>query len=148
MLFPVWPLAPFDPAWGVQRRGQWGERAVARKLWREGMRLLEHRWRGPRNTDIDLVAAAEDFLLFAEVKVRNERDADPWADVFRAERLRNLRLAAAAYLHRTHQQEVAVSFRAYLVVPDPLRPRAPRIEVQEDYLNPRTIPGWRGLSQE
>ncbi len=145
VLFPLWPLAPFDTAWGVQKRGLWGERAVARKLWKSGHRILEHRWRGPRNTDVDLIAAADGYLLFAEVKVRDARDADPWGDVFARERLRNLRLAVAAYLARTRQQEVAVTCRAYLVVPDPLRPRHPRIEVQEDYLNPRTIPGWRGI---
>lgn len=148
VLFPLWPLERWQPGWTAHRAGLWGERAVARWLWKRGHRLLEHRWRGPRRTDIDLVAAAPEHLLFAEVKLRGPGDEDPWATVFDQKRMQLLRVAAGAYLHHSGQQHITIRFHAFLVLPDPARPRHPRITVEEDYLNPRSIPGWRGVSAE
>ncbi len=146
-LAPWWPPAPFDARWHSEQRGLWGEHAVARHLWRKGWRVLEHRWKAVDGSDIDLVLADEQRLLFAEVKVRTRfgEGDDPWAEVFDPERQKNLLFAAGDYLRATRQPFAALRFDAYLVKPLPSRRRDPEILVETDYLDPAAVPGWRGL---
>ncbi|MEO8376246.1 MAG: YraN family protein [Candidatus Sumerlaeota bacterium] len=143
---PLWPLEPYDKSWHVHRLGIWGERAVARRLWFDGFRIIAHRWESQNRSDIDLVAAKNDLLLFCEVKVRSSESEDVWLQVVDDKRLENLKDAASAYLLETHQNRVNIQFNAYLVRPDTAAPRAPKIRVNSAYLNPAIIPGWRGIS--
>ena len=142
--FPILPNPPFDPAWHTHQRGLWGERAVARMLWRRGWRLEAHRWKGARNTDIDLVVANDDLLLFAEVKLRTAHDPDPYADALAPERITRLRRTIGDYLARTEQPFVAFRVHAFLVVPSEGTPREPRVSVLRDYINPASVGSWRG----
>lgn len=147
-LFPILPNAAWDPRWDAPTRGLWGERAVARHLWRNGYRLLEHRWQSPSGSDIDLVAATDELLVFVEVKLRGPADAEPWAEVHAPERVARLREAIGAYLRATRQQTVTLRCDAWLVTPDPARPRHPVLQSQEDYILPTAIPSWRGIPPE
>lgn len=143
---PLWPLAAYDENWSRAQVGLWGERAVARRLWFEGFSILAHRWQSRNRSDIDLVAARRDLLLFCEVKVRSGGGDDAWLTVIDDHRMENLKDAAAAYLRESRQTRVNIQFNAYLARPDPSIPRAPVIEVSSAYLNPAVIPGWRGIA--
>ena len=145
ILFPLWPLRPFDSAWDRSTLGIWGERAVARLLWRSRHRILAHRWQGPGKTDIDLIAATADRLIFCEVKVRTTNADDAWLKIIEEARLELLRRAAGQYLRQQRQTRVNIQFNAYLVEPRPRSPRHPRITANEGYLNPATVPGWKGI---
>lgn len=142
---PLLPLAPFDRTWSAAARGLWGERAAARHLWRRGWRLLAHRHTTSDRLDIDLVMSNDAAILFVEVKVRHAADENPWRDIHDPHRIQNLQTAAGHYLATTHQQTVNIRFDALLVLPIPTAPRRPRIEHEEDYINPRGVPGWRGI---
>ncbi len=146
VIFPLWPLKPFDSTWDRAARGLWGERAVARMLWRRGHRILAHRWQGPGKTDIDLIAATADRMIFCEVKVRTINADDAWLKVIEEARLELLRRAAGQYLRQHRQTRVNIQFNAYLVEPRLHSPRAPRITANEAYLNPATVPGWKGIA--
>ncbi len=142
----LFPLAPFDDNWTARERGFWGEKAVARFLWRGGYRVLEHRWTLGR-TDIDLIAANEHRILFCEVKLRDPSAEDPWYDMVDHSRIERLANAAGTYLQRTHQQRVNVRFNGYLVQANPKEPKEPTILIREDYINPSAVRGWKGVRE-
>lgn len=148
MFLPLLPLPAFQERWHSLERGRWGERAVARLLWREGFRLCAWDWKGANDSDIDLIAAGDRLLLFCEVKLRGASDADPWAEVFHPERQRRMAEAAGEYLRQTAQIHVRVRFDAFLVTPSGERPRRPDIARKVDYLSPADVPGWRGPQGE
>lgn len=143
VLLPIWPLEPFNPAWGVQERGLWAERAAARWLWKRGYGLREHRWVGKRRTDIDLIAANATTLVFVEVKLRTHDAENPWKDVLDPRRTRALLGAAGGYLRATRQRRVRVRFLALLIHPPPAGGRRPEVELLADYLDPSVLPGYR-----
>ncbi|MCC6546413.1 YraN family protein [Candidatus Sumerlaeota bacterium] len=143
---PFWPLEAYDKDWHHLKLGKWGERAVARRLWLEGFRILAHRWESENRSDIDLVAARQNLLLFCEVKLRTSEDDAIWLKVVEEKRLENLKNAASAYLRESRQTRANIQFNAYLVRPDASAPRDPRIEANCGYLNPAVIPGWRGIA--
>jgi len=145
VLLPLWPLEPFQSGWSRGRKGLWAERVVARALWKAGYGIREHRWVGPGRTDIDLVAASRESLLFAEVKLRAAQDEEPWAEVFEEKRQRYLRAAIGQYLRATEQRQVAFRVDAFLVVPEEEAPRDPRILVIRNVISPSSVPGWRGV---
>lgn len=146
--FPIWPNAPFDAGWNRAQRGLWAERAVARRLWKKGHRVLEHRWVASSRSDIDLVAAAREYLIFAEVKFRTEEEDNVWFTVFDVDRKRRLCGAIGEYLHQSRQQIVNLRINGYLVHADPTDSREPRILCHERYIRPESVPGWRGIRSE
>lgn len=101
---------------------------------------MEHRWAGDGDSDIDLVAANRDYLLFCEIKVRSS-PREPWRDVMEKERVTRLVRAAGEYLRGSGQQLVTIRFAAFVVVP--VVPK-PVVLSWEDYINPAAVPGWRG----
>ncbi len=52
-----------------QQLGRWGEQLAARHLETQGYQILKRNWRCRRG-EIDLVAQADDVLVFVEVKTR------------------------------------------------------------------------------
>lgn len=137
------PEKPFDPEWDARKRGTWGEGIIAHRLWKDGYRILERRWVSREKSDIDLIAAAEDHLLFVEVKVRSNPELeDLWYDIYDDRRQRLLRAAAADYLHATRQTTVDIRFNAYII--RPARDGAYEVLSSIDYIDPATVPGWKG----
>lgn len=149
LLFPAWPLEPFDFHWSSYQIGFWGERAVARHLWKQGARVVAHRWVASSGSDIDLVVEDAVRIRFCEVKVRTHAldQTDPWSEVMDRERTQRLVQAAGEYLLSMNQPFVSIRFDAFLVIPQRTQLRKPKILVMENYLNPTTVPGWRGSPQ-
>lgn len=98
IFLPFWPDAPFSSEWDAQQCGLWAERVVARQLWFEGWRLLEHRWQSGTRSDIDLIACNDDLILFVEVKFRLDEADEGWREIYDAKRQKRLRSAVVEYL--------------------------------------------------
>jgi putative endonuclease len=103
--------------------GDRGERAAARHLKRQGMRILLRGYR-TRQGEIDLIARDGDTLVFIEVKAR--RRGVP-AEAVTPEKERRLSLAALQFLRRHNLLEVRSRFDIVAIVwPDDRTP--PQIE--------------------
>jgi putative endonuclease len=103
--------------------GARGERAAARHLKRQGMRILVRGYRTPLG-EIDLIARDGDTLVFVEVKAR--RQGVP-AEAVTPEKERRLTLAALHFLRRYNALDVRSRFDIVAIVwPDDRR--SPRIE--------------------
>ncbi len=105
-------MRPFVPPLWNRFFGDRGERAAARYLRREGMRILA---RGYRTLwgEIDLVAREGDFLVFIEVKTR--RTGDP-AEAVTPEKQRRLTLAALHFLRVRNLLEQRCRFDVVAIV--------------------------------
>lgn len=143
IFFPIWPDRPWSPYWDSDQMGFWGERAVARRLWQQGWGVRAHRWAGADGSDIDLVVANDDRLLFCEIKLRTDNDPDPWAALRQPERRARLAETIGAYLIATRQRQVSLSVNAYLVRPD--QKGQPEIAALSNILEPAEIRAWRGI---
>ncbi|MCC5876673.1 MAG: YraN family protein [Candidatus Sumerlaeia bacterium] len=146
LLFSLKPPSRLPPGADVHQAGSWAEQVVAHHLWRRGHRTVAHRWVGPDKSDIDLIAANRHYLLFCEVKLRTDPEVF-WEDVLNEERLRRFAGSVGQYLRETSQRMVSIRCAAFLVRPNN---HPPTVEVMPDYINLRTVPGWRGrlLPQE
>ena len=103
--------------------GERGERAAARHLKRQGMRVLLRGYRTMQG-EIDLIARDGDTLVFVEVKAR--RQGVP-AEAVTPEKERRLTLAALQFMRRHNVLEVRSRFDIVAIVwPDDQSP--PRIE--------------------
>lgn len=85
-----------------------------------GLRILERNWHC-RHGEIDLIAEDGDTLVFAEVRLRNDRAFGGAAESVTA--AKRARLAAAARLYSMRRPNAACRFDVLLVAGDP-----PRIE--------------------
>jgi putative endonuclease len=74
--------------------GRLGERLAAEHLERLGYRVLARRHR-TRWGELDLVAAAEDTIVFCEVKTRRAGSGHPWDTLDPAKRAQVRRMASA-----------------------------------------------------
>ena len=79
------------------RRGEAGERAVARHLSDLGHRVVERNWRG-RGGEIDLITLHDGILHFVEVKTRSSQSYGGGLDAISASKRSKLARAAEAYL--------------------------------------------------
>ena len=57
-------------------KGQWGEDLACEMLMAEGATIRERNWRSG-HLEIDIIASNADEIIFAEVKMRSDPDADP-----------------------------------------------------------------------
>jgi putative endonuclease len=89
-------MNPIVRAWWNRWLGDRGERAAARHLRRQGMRILVRGYRTPQG-EIDLIARDGQVLVFVEVKAR--RQGAP-AEAVTPEKQRRLTLAALHFLKR------------------------------------------------
>ncbi len=149
VMLPLLPPERFRSRWNVHQRGLWGEYVVAHVCWWRGWRIQAHRWSpGGTRGDIDMVVARRDLLAILEVKLRAPHDDNPWGEVFDGDRTRHLAQLASAYLHATGQQAVALRFDAWLVQPASRSRIGFRVDVEEGYLAPESVAGWRGPASE
>ena len=77
--------------------GHWGEEQAAHFLQRKGYFLLETRYRR-REGEVDLVAEADGFLCFVEVKLRKNARMGEAREYVTAAKQRKVRIAALYYL--------------------------------------------------
>lgn len=120
-------MNPIRRAWRNRWLGIRGERAAARFLRRQGMRVLVRGYRTPLG-EIDLIARDGDTLVFVEVKTR--RQGAP-AEAVTPEKQRRLTLAALHFLKRHDLLEQRSRFDVVAIVwPDDDRP--PQIEHLRD----------------
>jgi putative endonuclease len=89
-------MTPVWRAWLNRVLGESGERAAARFLRRQGLRILTRRYRVPVG-EIDLIARERDTLVFVEVKTR--RQGEP-IEAVTEEKQRRLTRAAIRFLYR------------------------------------------------
>jgi putative endonuclease len=83
-----------------------------------GLRILERNWRC-RHGEIDLIAEDGDTLVFAEVRLRNDRAFGGAAESVTA--AKRARLAAAARLYLMRRPGASCRFDVLLVAGDPAR---------------------------
>jgi putative endonuclease len=103
--------------------GERGERAAARHLKRQGMRVLLRRYR-TKQGEIDLIARDGNTLVFVEVKAR--RQGVP-AEAVTPEKERRLTITALQFMRRHRLLEERSRFDVVAIVwPDDRSP--PRIE--------------------
>ena len=81
----------------VFETGLWGEHRAAAYLKRQGMRILEKRYRTPHG-EIDLIAQDRDTLVFVEVKARPNGNEGDGLLAVNAKKRGHLRYAAQVYL--------------------------------------------------
>ncbi len=87
----------------VQKIGLLGELRAAAYLKRQGMRILEKRWRAAHG-EIDLIALDGNTLVFVEVKTRPHGRLDSGLKAVNAEKRSHIRYAAREYLRVRGQQ--------------------------------------------
>lgn len=96
--------------------GDRGERAAARHLRRQGLRVLRRGYR-TRHGEVDLIARDGDTVVFVEVKVR--RSGVP-AEAVTPEKQRRITLAALHFLRRYGLLESRSRFDVVAILwPDP-----------------------------
>lgn len=85
----------------TKQTGDIGEDAAARYLCRQGCRVIARNYRTPHG-EIDIIAQKGEYIIFAEVKTRQERDGGRYgrpADAVDRRKRERLRYSAACYLH-------------------------------------------------
>ena len=110
------------------RRGEAGERAVARHLSDLGHRVVERNWRG-RGGEIDLITLHDGILHFVEVKTRTSSQSvgGVWETITASKRLRLARTAEAFLLDAPpHDGCVFTVALVHAIDGDP------RVEIVED----------------
>jgi putative endonuclease len=105
-------MNPITRAFWNRFLGDRGERAAARRLRAEGMRILRRGYR-TANGEIDLIARDGDTVVFVEVKAR--RRGQP-AEAVTLEKQRRLTLAALHFLKRYGLLEVRSRFDVVAVL--------------------------------
>ncbi len=100
-------MKPIGRAWRHLWLGDKGERAAARFLRRQGLRIMTRGYR-TRWGEIDLVARQRDTLVFVEVKTR--RWGEP-AEAVTAAKQKRLARAAARFLRQFRLEHLGVSCR-------------------------------------
>ncbi|MBR6705934.1 MAG: YraN family protein [Clostridia bacterium] len=83
----------------VYKKGLRGEKTAERILKKEGMRLLERRWRAAGG-EADLIMRDGDTVVFVEVKYRPEGRQGDGAAAVTDDKMRRLSRCADAYMAR------------------------------------------------
>lgn len=86
----------------IRETGLLGEARAAMYLRRQGMRILERRWRAAHG-EIDLIAREGNTIVFVEVKTRLRGRLDSGLQAVNAEKRGHIRSAARQYL-REHNE--------------------------------------------
>ena len=110
--------------------GKWGEDLAAIYLREKGYVILERNWHS-NHRDIDIIAQDKDYLVFIEVKARQNRMfAEPESAV-NYQKLKNLRLAINHYI-KYRQIDMPWRFDVITVVGE-LGCKEPEIQHIEDF---------------
>ena len=95
--------------WEKEQRGRRAEKAVARKLWWDGYRILERNFR-TRSGEVDIIAKRGDTIAFVEVRsVREGSHVDP-QDTVTVEKQGRIDSVASTYLKAGKLTEVTVRY--------------------------------------
>ena len=92
------------PDQSKRARGRWGEDRACSLLERSGFIVLDRNWRSPEphvRGELDVVASADDLLVFCEVKARRRATFGGAACAVDARKQEQIRHLAASWL-RTH----------------------------------------------
>jgi putative endonuclease len=90
-------------------RGKRAEKAVARKLWWEGYRVLERNY-ATRGGEVDIIARKGDTIAFVEVRAKQEGSAIPPKDTIGPGKERRIDAAASVYLKTNRLTDVTVRY--------------------------------------
>lgn len=112
-----------------KRMGEQGERFAEQEYRRRGYEILARHY-CVRGGELDLVAANDDFLVFAEVKTRKEGSLLAPSEAVTPQKRRRLFYAAKRYL---------------LAYPENLKNRQPRFDVVEIYARDGRLTRFRIL---
>lgn len=104
-------------------RGRRAEKAVARRLWWEGYRILERNY-ATRAGEVDIIARKGDTIAFVEVRARREGSAVSPKDTVGRAKEKRIDSAASAFLKARRLTGVSV-----------------RYDIAEVWLNERGRPG-------
>lgn len=77
--------------------GKWGEEIACEVLRNDGFAVVETNWRSGHN-EIDIIAVKGDVMVFAEVKTRSDKNADP-LEAIDNRKIARLARAADSYIH-------------------------------------------------
>jgi putative endonuclease len=110
-------------------RGRRAEKAVARRLWWEGYRILERNYT-TRSGEVDIIARKGDTIAFIEVRSRREGSEIPPRDTVTYPKQKRIDAAASAFLKSSHFGGVSVRYDIAEVWLDE-RGRPTRIEIIE-----------------
>jgi putative endonuclease len=91
------------------KRGRRAEKAVARRLWWEGYRILERNY-ATRSGEVDIIARKGDTVAFVEVRSRQEGSEVPPRDTVTYAKQKRIHSAASAFLKAKRLNEVSVRY--------------------------------------
>lgn len=111
-------------------RGKRAEKAVARRLWWEGYRILERNY-AVRGGEVDIIARKGETVAFVEVRARQEGSAIAPQDTVGYGKQRRIDTAASAYLKAKRLGDVSVRYDIAEVWLDE-RGKPARIDILED----------------
>ncbi len=110
-------------------RGRRAEKAVARRLWWDGYRILERNY-ATRAGEVDIIARKGDTIAFVEVRSRREGAEVPPRDTVTYTKQKRIDAAASAFLKSKRLSGVSIRYDiAEVWLNDRGRPR--RIEIIE-----------------
>lgn len=108
--------------------GKWGEQQAAEYLQRKGYRICHRNWRmGHRDLDITALTPDGGTLAIVEVKTRSHVDYATPEESVDWRKMRNLAVAANAYVRR-YQLQCDIRFDVLSVVGDGTRAEIDHIE--------------------
>ena len=90
-------------------RGRRAEKAVARRLWWDGYRILERNYT-TRAGEVDIIARKGDTVAFVEVRSRQEGSAVSPRDTVSRTKEKRIDAAASAFLKSRRLAEVSVRY--------------------------------------
>ena len=90
-------------------RGKRAEKAVARRLWWEGYRILERNY-ATHGGEVDIVARKGETICFVEVRAKAEGSPVAPKDTVGPGKQRRIRAAASAYLKANRLTDVSVRY--------------------------------------
>ena len=102
--------------------GRWGEDQAVAFLKRAGFRIIGRNVRSTRHDELDIIAKNDTFLVFVEVKTREQETFGSPAKAITPKKRHALNRAAAAYLRKAHYPDCIYRFDVVEVVGLPEMP--------------------------
>jgi len=90
-------------------RGRRAEKAVARRLWWDGYRILERNY-ATRAGEVDIIARKGDTIAFVEVRARQEGSAVSPKDTVGPDKEKRIDAVASAFLKARRLTDVSVRY--------------------------------------
>lgn len=82
----------------TQEVGRWGEEVATAHLVAQGYAIVERNWK-LGHYEIDIIAQKDEYIIFAEVKTRENDNTDP-VDAVNTRKRNHMIASANAYLHK------------------------------------------------